>query len=427
MQRSAKTPAQLTTIASVITPAQRILRRRWLKRCLLLASVPSLQSWSAAALSGLTTTSASPVGSPLPVGADSSTHQLSAADVDSMKGSAYPEVFPRKLAFPQDFGAHPDYRTEWWYMTGRLGEGAAKMGFQVTFFRNRTLHPDNNPSRFAPRQLLFAHAALALPSEGQLRHAEVAGRAGSAGASFGTTDTALALSGWSLQRTADDHYKIMIPAEQFTLEVDAFTALAPVLRGDAGYSAKGPTPQAASYYYSRPQLNVSARVTLKKSLGNRRRTEQPLSLSGSAWFDHEWSSSLLMAGAVGWDWIGINLLDGSSLMAFRMRSATKETLFSEWDWRDVSGQVIERRQDVRWQPLGQWRSPRSLFTYPEHFQLQVGDRTLLLKPLMPDQEVNAQASTGGFYYEGAVELTLEGKLLGRGYLELTGYGAPVAL
>lgn len=368
-------------------------RRMWLKRCLLVASVPSLQSWSTAALSA----------------------------------SAYPEVFPRKLAFPRDFGAHPDYRTEWWYMTGWLGEGADKMGFQVTFFRSRTLHPDSNPSRFAPRQLLFAHAALALPSEGQLRHAEVAGRTGSAGASFSTTDTALTLSGWSLQRTADDHYKIKIPAESFTLEVDAATALAPVLRGDGGYSAKGPTPQSASYYYSRPQLNVSAKVTLKNTLDGRGRSEQLLKLTGSAWFDHEWSSSLLMAGAVGWDWIGINLLDGSSLMAFRMRSATKETLFSEWDWRDVSGQVIERRQDVRWQPLGQWRSPRSLFTYPEHFQLQVGDRLLTLKPLMPDQEVNAQASTGGFYYEGAVELTEEGKLLGRGYLELTGYGAPVTL
>jgi predicted secreted hydrolase len=219
----------------------------------------------------------------------------------------------------------------------------------------------------------------------------------------------------------------MIPAEQFTLELDGFTALAPVLRGDSGFSAKGPTAQSASYYYSRPQLNVSAKIALKNTSGVRGRAEQLFKLNGSAWFDHEWSSSLLMAEAVGWDWIGINLLDGSSLMAFRMRNAAKETLFSEWDWRDPRGQVIERRQDVRWQPLGQWRSPRSLFTYPEHFQLQVGDRTLTLKPLMPDQEVNAQASTGGFYYEGAVELTEEGKLLGRGYLELTGYGAPVAL
>jgi len=385
MQRSAK------------TSVQSILRRMWLKRCLLLASVPSLQSWSAAALSERTTT------------------------------SVYPEVFPRQLIFPSDFGAHPDYRTEWWYMTGWLGEGANKLGFQVTFFRSRTLHPASNPSRFAPQQLMFAHAALALPGEGQLRHAEVAGRVGPANISFGTADTALALSGWSLQRTADDHYKILIPAEQFTLELDAFTSLAPVLRGDDGLSLKGPTPQFASYYYSRPQLNVLAKVTLKKSSGGRRVAELPQSFPGSAWFDHEWSSSLLMAGAVGWDWIGINLLDGSSLMAFRMRDAAKDTLFSMWDWRDARGQLIEKRQDVSWQPLGEWRSPRSLLIYPERLRLLVAGRTLTLKPLMPDQEVNAQASTGGFYYEGAVELSENGTLLGRGYLELTGYGAPVAL
>ncbi|MDO8694486.1 MAG: lipocalin family protein, partial [Sheuella sp.] len=159
----------------------------------------------------------------------------------------------------------------------------------------------------------------------------------------------------------------------------------------------------------------------------RRAAEQVLSLSGSAWFDHEWSSSLMMPGAVGWDWIGINLLDGSSLMAFRMRDAAGGTLFSEWDWRDARGHVIEKLKDVSWKPLGQWRSPRSLFSYPDRFTLRVADRTWTLQPLMSDQEVDAQTSTGGFYYEGAVELTEDGKLLGRGYLELTGYGAPVAL
>jgi hypothetical protein len=397
-----------------------------MKRFLLMASAPSLQSWSIAAFSDPTTISALPAGSPSSAGA-AAEHQVAAPEATRVAGPTYPEVFPRKLVFPKDFGAHPDYRTEWWYLTGWLGEGADKLGFQVTFFRSRTLHPESNPSRFAPRQLLFAHAALALPSEGQLLHAEVAGRAGPAGASFGTADTALALSGWSLKRTTDDHYKIVIPAEHFTLELDAFTSFAPVLRGEGGYSLKGPTPQFSSYYYSRPQLKVSATVMVKKSPDGRRQSALPLSLSGTAWFDHEWSSSLLMAGAVGWDWIGINLLDGSSLMAFRMRDAGKETLFSEWDWRDASGQVIERRLDVSWRAQGQWRSPRSRITYPEGFQLRMGARTLTLRPLIADQEVNAQASTGGFYYEGAVELTENGKLLGRGYLELTGYGAPVAL
>lgn len=376
---------------------QSTLRRRWLKRFLLLATTPSLST-------------------------------LPFLPVWSATGSEkYPDVFPRPLVFPRDFGAHPEYRTEWWYMTGWLGEAADRMGFQVTFFRSRSLHPESNPSRFAPRQLLFAHAALALPQEGQLRHAEVAGRAGPAGAAFITADTGVELSGWSLQRTAADHYKVLIPNDQFTLELVAIPTQMPVLRGEGGYSTKGPEARFASYYYSRPQLKVSAQVTLKNSVSSRRLAEQRLELTGSAWFDHEWSSSLMMPGAVGWDWIGINLLDGSSLMAFRMRDAMGAALFSEWDWRDAKGRMIESRQDVSWQAVGQWRSPRSLFSYPEGFDLRIGERTLTLRPLMADQEVDAQTSTGGFYYEGAVELSENGNLLGRGYLELTGYGAPVEL
>jgi len=350
--------------------------------------------------------------------------------LNALAGSAaprYPEVRPRQLVFPRDFGAHPDYRTEWWYLTGWLGSGSSVMGFQVTFFRSRVLHPDDNPSRFAPRQLLFAHAALALPNEGRLRHAEIAGRAGPAGASFEIADTALHLSGWTLRRTSDDRYLVYIPSDDFTLELEATTAQAPVLRGEGGYSRKGPVPELASYYYSRPQLKVSAEVILKNTSTNRRADQQRLSLTGSAWFDHEWSSSLLMADAVGWDWIGVNLLDGSSLMAFRIRDETGQALFSEWDWRDAQGQVIAQHQNVKWQPIGRWRSPRSLVEYPESFVLHAAGRTFTLQPLMSDQEVDARASTGGFYYEGAVELKEKDNVLGRGYLELTGYGAPLAL
>ena len=340
---------------------------------------------------------------------------------------SYPEVRPRPLVFPRDFGAHPDFRTEWWYLTGWLGSGPSAMGFQVTFFRSRVLHPDDNPSRFAPRQLMFAHAALALPNEGKLRHSEIAGRAGPAGASFDTADTALKLSGWTLKRTSDDHYHVYIPSNDFTLELEATPDQRPVLRGEGGYSRKGPTPELASHYYSRPQLKVSADVMLKNTSLSNRATQQRLSLTGTAWFDHEWSSSLLMPGAIGWDWIGINLLDGGSLMAFRMRDKAGQTLFSEWDWRDAQGQVHGQPQNVKWQSVGRWRSPRSLVEYPESFVLHAGGRTFTLQPLMADQEVDARASTGGFYYEGAVAFMENEKVLGRGYLELTGYGAPLEL
>lgn len=383
---------------------QSFARRLWMKRFLLTAAAAPVNAWASA--SNATTSASLFASSP-----------ATASDT-----SVYPTVRPRTLNFPRDYGAHPDYRTEWWYMTGWLGQGMQAIGFQVTFFRSRTLHPEDNPSRFAPRQLMFAHAALALPREGRLRHAEIAGRAGSAGASFAIADMDLRLADWRLHRTTDDHYKLVIPTDDFRLSLEAIPQKEPVLRGDGGYSLKGPSPELASYYYSRPQLKVLAQLELKNSKGG-----SAVNTSGSAWFDHEWSSSLLMAGAVGWDWIGINLLDGSSLMAFRIRDSADKTLFAEWDWRDAQGRVLEKHQAVSWEPVGQWRSPRSLVTYPESFKLRVAQREWTLQPLMADQEVDARSSTGGFYYEGAVELKENGKILGRGYLELTGYGAPLVL
>lgn len=371
-------------------------RRSWLKQVLVLSAATPLSA-SLATLPAFASNSASP----------------------------YPTVQPRALVFPRDFGAHPAFRTEWWYLTGWLDSGPQPIGFQVTFFRSRTRHPDDNPSRFAPQQLMFAHAALALPNEGALRHSQTSARVGPAGVSFETADTALQLSGWTLKRTPDDRYDIFTPADDFTLVIEATPASAPVLRGESGYSLKGPSAELASYYYSRPQMTVQATLTLKDVASNRQ--PSPQNLSGTAWFDHEWSSSLLMDGAVGWDWIGINLFDGGSLMGFRIRDAAGQTLFSEWDWRDAQGQRTPAKANADWVPFGSWRSPRSLIVYPEGFTLETPDQQWQLKTLMADQEVDARASTGGFYYEGAVELLENGQAIGRGYLELTGYGEPLRL
>jgi predicted secreted hydrolase len=104
--------------------------------------------------------------------------------------AVYPLVTPgRPLRFPRDHGAHPEYRTEWWYATGWLQRGGERLGFQVTFFRARAPWESKNPSRFAPRQILLAHAAIADPRHGRLRHDERAARDafGLAGAATRTT------------------------------------------------------------------------------------------------------------------------------------------------------------------------------------------------------------------------------------------------
>jgi predicted secreted hydrolase len=338
----------------------------------------------------------------------------------------YPPVRPRVLVFPRDYGAHPEFRTEWWYLTGWLGSGKNAMGFQITFFRSRTQHSPENPSRFAPTQLLFAHAALAISAEGKLRHADVAGRVGSAGATFDTADTKLHLANWTIERTENDHYQFSIPADTFTINMAAATSQPPVLRGDQGFSTKGPSPELASYYYSRPQLDITAQIEIKDK-SSKAKQDSLMKYSGVGWLDHEWSSSLLMPGAVGWDWIGINLLDGGSIMAFRIRDQKGKTLFSEWDHRDQKGRMLERHSNAVWEAIGQWSSPRSPANYPKGFLIRLGNQELRLQTLMQDQEVDARASTGGFYYEGAVELSRNQVVVGRGYLELTGYSQAVKL
>jgi predicted secreted hydrolase len=319
----------------------------------------------------------------------------------------------RVLEFPRDHGAHPAYRTEWWYVTGWLKTAEGQdLGFQVTFFRVRPRLGEDNPSAFAPRQILFAHAALADPRRGRLLHGERAARAGFGLAQALEANTDVRIDDWWLKLEAGS-YRSRIVATDFSLELSLAPTAPILLQGDQGFSQKAADPRHASYYYSRPRLAVSGRVE---------RDGRAVEVSGSAWLDHEWSSGYLPEGAVGWDWVGLHLDDGSALMAFRMRDAAGRPLWAAGSQRPQSGE--ERRfgpQDVAFVARRQWRSPRTGASYPVALELRVGDRRFELEPLMDDQELDSRASTGAEYWEGAVRVLDGGREIGRGYLELTGY------
>ena len=312
----------------------------------------------------------------------------------------YPAVTAgRRLRFPADHGAHPEYRTEWWYATGWLERAGAALGFQVTFFRARPPWLSANPSRFAPRQVLLAHAAIADPRLGRLRHDQRASRAGFdlAGAEAHTTDAWI--DDWRL-RLEGGTYRTRIKAREFTLELALDAPGEPVLQGEHGFSRKGPRPGQASYYYSRPHLRASG-------------TLDGAPVRGSAWLDHEWSSEYLAPQAAGWDWCGLNLADGGSLMAFRVRAK--------------AGGVFYAPPGVSFEPLRTWRSPRTGIEYPVAMRVRAGGAQYELEPLMDDQELDARASTGNLYWEGAARALRGGREVGRGYLELTGYGEPLRM
>jgi predicted secreted hydrolase len=314
---------------------------------------------------------------------------LTAARADP---AAYPAVTPRALVFPRDHGAHPEFRTEWWYVTGWLEEA---MGFQVTFFRARPEEESNNPSSFNPRQILFAHAAIADPKRGRLVHEERAARAGLSLAQAELGRTAVWIDDWRLEMEGD-RYRARIPGRELDLDLAFVAPGAPLLQGENGLSRKGRRPEEASYYYSRPHLAVAGKLDGRE-------------VKGEAWLDHEWSSAYLAPEAVGWDWCGINLFNGGSLMAFRMR--------------DRAGKTYYAPPGVSIVPLRTWRSPRTGVEYP--VSMQVND--LRLEPLMDDQELDARASSGTIYWEGAVTAYKDQIAVGHGYLELTGYWKPMKL
>ena len=332
----------------------------------------------------------------------------------------YPAVVPGvALAFPRDHGAHPAFRTEWWYVTGWVQDAAGSdYGIQITFFRNRPGVAEDNPSAFAPRQLVFAHAALADPRRGQLAHDQRAARAGFGLAGAAEETTRAWIGDWSLE-LAGDVYAARIAAREFAFDL-RFAPSQPILRqGDAGFSRKGPDPRQSSYYYSRPQLVVSGTVTM---------AGKAVRVTGTAWLDHEWSSEVMAPGAVGWDWAGINLAEGGALMAFAMRDAAGRALWAGGSQRAADGDTrVFLPDEVRFTPQRRWRSPRTQIEYPVAMQLSAGGAQYLLSPLFDDQEQDSRASTGTLYWEGAVRAEQGGREAGRGYLELTGYGKPLQL
>lgn len=349
-------------------------------------------------------------------------------------GSLLPSAWAlpaKRLTFPRDAGSHNDFATEWWYLTGyaNVAGQAAALGFQVTFFRSRVAATQDMPSRLAARQLLFAHAAVTDVAGKKLWHdqriarwsGEAAGSNPADTASASAQDTGVQLRDWSLQRQGTD-LQAQIPAGDFTLALNINTTQPVLLQGKDGLSRKGPEEKQASYYYSEPQLQVRGSITLQGKT-------RVLEAGSTAWLDHEWSQEVLHPQAVGWDWIGINLFDGSALTAFQLRDRQGGVLWDGGSFRSTAGmRYVFSRGEVLFRPVRSWRSPLSKASYPVEWVVRTPADYYTVKAVIDNQELDSRGSTGAIYWEGLSEVwDSNGKLVGRGYLEMTGYAAALKL
>lgn len=370
----------------------------------------------------------------------------------------------RALGFPRDHGAHPDFRSEWWYVTGwlRTSDGD-DVGFQVTFFRARVPGEEDNPSRFAAKQLLSAHAAIADRKAGKLLRGERIARAGFGVAEASVDDANVRLDRWRFVRVPDAadpgalHFTTKVDGDGFVLDLDLRADGPPLAQGadpaQPGYSQKGPSPLEASYYYSVPQMTATGTLvrTPRDASGAIERSRS-VTVTGKAWLDREWSSAYLNPQAVGWDWIGINLDDGGALMAFQMRDHRGLKLWAGGARRFADGRIERYRpDDVTFSSLRIWTSPLSGALWPVVQSIRIekppevpatwpftkpvvpasGDPTpiaIVVEPMMDNQEQDSRATTGTIYWEGAVRARADDvrrSPLGRGYLEMTGYWRPM--
>jgi predicted secreted hydrolase len=336
----------------------------------------------------------------------------------------------KPVVFPRDAGAHTDHAIEWWYVTGYTmdGKSEAAFGFQVTFFRSRIPTTQNMQSALAARQLIFAHAALTDLTGKKLWHDQRLARSSGAepgqnpndSAWAGTQDTNVRVGDWSLSREGAD-LQAHVKARDFSIAVTLTARQPALLQGEKGLSQKGPEAAQTSYYYSLPHLQVQGDLVLQ---GKR----YPVGSGSTAWLDHEWSQQIMPPLAVGWDWMGINLFDGSALTAFRLRDKDGNAVWDGGSFRANDRLFTFHRGDVTFKPQRSWKSPLSRATYPVEWIVRTPADFYTVRALLDNQEMDSRASTGAIYWEGLCNVwDSNQRLVGRGYLEMTGYASPMRL
>jgi predicted secreted hydrolase len=334
---------------------------------------------------------------------------------------------PRPFTFPADHGPHPDFRNEWWYLTGNLtAPGGRRFGYQFTVFR-AALAPSApvRASAWGTRQVELAHVALTDVEGKRLLTAERWERAalGLAGAS--AEPFAVWVGPWNVSAmgpgvNGTPPFSLVAAdgsgSDSFRLDLALSTLTRPVPEGDRGWSVKSEEPGNASYQYSLPRLATRGTLAIGR---------QALPVSGLSWFDREWSTSALGRDEIGWDWFGLQLDDGRCLTINRLRRrdgsadpATAGTLIS------AAGRPQRLLlHDLVLEPRGTWQSPESGARYPAAWHVAVPSAALdlTIEPRLADQELRLSF----LYWEGAVAVhgrSHGATISGSGYLEMTGYG-----
>ena len=318
----------------------------------------------------------------------------------------------REFVFPEDFGAHPEFKSEWWYLTSTLKNTEGEdVGVQFTIFRQGLRPTPPGESPWQSGQVYMAHVAVSDVAERVHLHDQRLARAHPAGAGVELEPRPrVFLEDWQLTGTLESRAQFSVnakSAEGFYIDLE-FIQTQPILRqGNQGLSLKG--PDQASFYYSFPSLAARGQVTVGETVHD---------VEGKAWLDREWSTSVLGEGLVGWDWFALHLEDDRELTFFQLRREDcRVDPFNHGTMLSAAGGRVDYvSTDFQISAARVWRDAAGT-EWPIDWSVSLGGERFEVVALLPDQVM----STGITYWEGIVAVLQSGQRVGTGYLEMTGY------
>ncbi len=332
--------------------------------------------------------------------------------------------------FPRDHFEHPSFAAEWWYYTGNLSASDGRpFGFELTFFRSGLDRAGDALSAWDADQVYLAHFVVTDIQSGRLHQHERLNREGPGLAGASMAEGLLWNGNWSvhfdLQDPRSPTQRLSAVAEDASLELVLEPAKPVVVHGEKGVSQKAAGAGRASHYASFTRLVASGLVTVGGV---------EVEVGGLAWMDHEFFSHNLAEGQAGWDWMSVQLDDGSDLMIYGLRNLDgQHGAFSGGTFVDAEGTPLRLlADDLHLAPGRLWRSDETGAEYPVEWAVDVPRLALRLRvrPLLDAQEIVSASGLTPVYWEGAVRYEGERAgvaVEGKGYLEMTGYDQPAVL
>jgi len=345
-------------------------------------------------------------------------------DIQSILGGEAQEGFeraesPRRFRFPDDHGPHPQFKLEWWYITGNLTSKQQHFGFQITFFRFAlSSQQTQRDSHWASNQMYMAHFAITDVAQAKFHHFQRMSREALDLAGAQTKPFKVWIYDWALKSETPDFLPLALTTQDKDIKIKLrFQSEKPlILQGTNGLSQKSSAPGNASYYYSFTRLLTSGQIHIGKNI---------YQVTGLSWMDREWSTSTLAKNQIGWDWFALQLSNQQEIMFYQIRQNNGQPdPISRGTHVHPDGQTTPLlHSEVNIKVVKYWTSDTGI-TYPNAWQISIPKYriNLSITPYIANQEINLSMR----YWEGAVKI--EGsvgseQVSGHGYVELSGYTA----